>query len=185
MGKTSAVQEKRADGRVHARLTADASSRPVSRPDRTAERTGCQTDQGTAGEGSGQTVAFPVGMRYNSRCLRVPDLPGAAEVPVRVLNDHDWDEDEAWLEGRRRQREGEDRTPSEEQVGPLAEDELPGSIYYVPHAVWNFPTRQPKDRPGVCVACDVPARWAWLCRGIDAASPVLRTHDAVLVPPSA
>jgi len=104
---------------------------------------------------------------------------------VRVLNDHDWDEDEAWLEGRRRQREGEDRTPSEEQVGPLAEDELPGSIYYVPHAVWNFPTRQPKDRPGVCVACDVPARWAWLCRGIDAASPVLRTHDAVLVPPSA
>jgi len=104
---------------------------------------------------------------------------------MRDPSDHDWDEDEVWLEGRRSRRGAEYRAPAKEQVGALAEDELPGSIYFVRHAVWKFPTRQPKDRPGVCVACEVPARWAWLCRGIDAASPVLRTHDAVLVPPSA
>jgi hypothetical protein len=60
---------------------------------------------------------------------------------MRDPSDHDWDEDEVWLEGRRRRREAEDRAPAKEQVGPLAEDELPGSIYYVRYTVWKFPTR--------------------------------------------
>jgi hypothetical protein len=97
-----------------------------------------------------------------------------------------WDEDEAWLEARwRRRTAGQEqrREGGPPSVAPLQE-ELPGSVYYVPHDVWNVPTRQPKDRPGVCVGCDVPGRWAWLYRGIDASSPVVRSHETILVPPS-
>jgi hypothetical protein len=96
------------------------------------------------------------------------------------LDNDEWDQGDAWLEARTRRRvDGPASAPSEP-----TEQELPGSIYYVPHKEWKTPTRQPKDRPGVCVLCDVPSRWAWLSRGLDAGSPVLNDHDHLVVPSS-
>jgi len=74
--------------------------------------------------------------------------------------------DDAWLETRYRARDAyrsrdavDEDAQSQHPAVPV-DEELPGSVYYIPHRDWkNVHTRQPKDRPGVCVACDVAARW--------------------------
>jgi hypothetical protein len=98
-----------------------------------------------------------------------------------------WGDDDAWLEARYRCRRAadEDVPAGSQQPAAPVEEELPGSVYFIPHRDWkNVRTRRPKDRPGVCVACDVAARWAWLYRGLDAGSPVLQDHETIIVPPS-
>jgi hypothetical protein len=64
------------------------------------------------------------------------------------------------------------------------EEELPGSVYFVPDEAWGFRAPHRRDHPGVCVACDVPGRRGWLYKGTDAGAAVVERYDALLVEPS-
>jgi hypothetical protein len=105
-------------------------------------------------------------------------------------DEEEWEQDEAWLEARARRRSTRDddeeasTAPAEQPVQVPLEQELPGSVYFIPHDIWDFPTHNPKDRPGVCVGCDLPTRWTWLFRGVDAHSPVTKSYEVILVEPT-
>ena len=100
--------------------------------------------------------------------------------------EEEWEREEDWLRARSRhgRRDADEDEPPQQPSPRSLEDELLGAVYYIPHHVWDFVTRQPKDRPGVCVACDVATRWTWLSRGVDAGSPVTQNREVIVVVPS-
>ena len=108
-----------------------------------------------------------------------------------------WDEEEWWDDADEPAfvRIRKPSKPSDEEEAGRApgapgepvpvEDELEGSIYRIPTALWWFDVSNRRDRPGVCVRCDLPARVAVLCPGRDPDSPWSKATTVMVVPPTA
>jgi hypothetical protein len=108
-----------------------------------------------------------------------------------------WDEEEWWddrdepaFERVRRPRRSRDEpdepgAPDEPTVPVSMQVELEGSVYRIPTALWWFTVTNRRDRPGVCVRCDLPARVAVLCPGRDPDSPWSLAATVILIEPTA